>query len=135
MKTLIAPVLLSSMLFALLSPSVFAASETEIKPLLTKELADIAGKEGVMLTVTYAPGAKGSVHRHNAHTFVYVLEGSVIMQLKGKEPVTLKPGDTFYEDPNDIHVVGKNASETEPAKFLVFFVKNKKADLVVPVKE
>lgn len=135
MKTLIAPVLLSSMLFALQSPSVFATSETEIKPLLTKELADIAGKEGVMLTVTYAPGAKGSVHRHNAHTFVYVLEGSVIMQLKGKEPVTLKPGDTFYEDPNDIHVVGKNASETEPAKFLVFFVKNKKADLVVPVKE
>jgi quercetin dioxygenase-like cupin family protein len=130
MKKLIAPVLIS-----LLSLNTLAASETEIKPLLTKEFADIAGKEGVMLTVTYAPGAKGSVHRHNAHTFVYVLEGSVIMQLKGKEPVTLKPGDTFYENPEDIHVVGKNASETEPAKFLVFFVKNKKADLVVPVKE
>jgi quercetin dioxygenase-like cupin family protein len=130
MKKFIAPLMLS-----LLSLNTFAASETEIKPLLTKEFADIAGKEGVMLKVTYAPGAKGSVHRHNAHTFVYVLEGSVIMQLKGKEPVTLKPGDTFYEDPNDIHVVGKNASATEPATFLVFFVKNQKADLVVPVKE
>lgn len=130
MKKLIAPVLMT-----LLSLNVFAANETDIKPLITKELADIAGKEGVMLTVTYAPGAKGSPHRHNAHTFVYVLEGSIIMQLKGKEPVTLKPGDTFYEDPNDVHLVGKNASDTEPAKFLVFFVKNKKADLVVPVKE
>ena len=130
MKKFIAP-----LLFTLLSVNVFAANETQIKPLLTKPFADIAGKEGVLLTVTYAPGAKGSVHRHNAHTFVYVLEGSITMQLKGKEPVTLKPGDTFYEDPNDIHVVGKNASDTEPAKFLVFFVKNKNADLVVPVKE
>lgn len=117
------------------SLNALAASETEIKPLLTKEFADIAGKEGVLLSVTYAPGAKGSVHRHNAHAFIYVLEGSVTMQLKGKEQVTLKAGDTFYEDPNDIHVVGKNASATEPAKFLVFFVKNKNADLVVPVKE
>lgn len=130
MKKIILPLLVM-----LCSLNAFAANDTEVKPLLTKEFADIPGKEGVVLTVTYAPGAKGSVHRHNAHTFVYVLEGSVIMQLKGKEPLTLKVGDTFYENPDDIHVVGKNASATEPAKFLVFFVKNKNTDLVIPVKE
>ena len=77
-----------------------------------------------MLIVEYAPGAEDPVHRHNAHAFVYVLEGSVVMQVKGGEPVTLQPGQTFYEGPNDIHVVGRNASKTEASKFLVVFVKN-----------
>jgi quercetin dioxygenase-like cupin family protein len=74
------------------------------------------------------------VHRHNANAFVYVLEGSVIMQVKGSEPITLHPGQTFYEGPDDIHVVGRNASKTEPAKFLVVFVKNKGAPILTPVQ-
>ncbi len=87
-----------------------------------------------MLTVEFAPGSSGSVHRHNAYTFVYVLEGSVVMQVKGGQQVTLGPGGTFYESPKDIHTVGRNASSTEPAKILVFFVKQKGAPLSVPVK-
>ena len=87
-----------------------------------------------MLIVEYPPGGADPVHRHNAHAFVYVLEGSVIMRVKGQEPVTLRPGQTFYEGPNDIHVVGRNASKTEPAKFLVVLVKNKGAPLLTPVE-
>ena len=111
-----------------------AADSTKVIPLVVKELTGIAGKEAVMLTVEYAPGASDSVHRHNAHTFVYVLEGSVVMQVKGGEPVTLGPGQMFYESPEDIHTVGKNASSAKPAKFLVVFVKNKGAPTLVPVK-
>ena len=87
-----------------------------------------------MLIVEYPPGGADPVHRHDAHAFVYVLEGSVIMQLKGSDPVTLRPGQTFYEGPDDIHVVGRNASQTEPAKFLVVFVKNKGAPILTPVQ-
>jgi quercetin dioxygenase-like cupin family protein len=87
-----------------------------------------------MITVVYPPGASDTIHRHNAHAFVYVLEGSVVMQVKGGKEVTLTPGQTFYEGPNDIHVVGRNASTTKPAKFLVFLVKNKDAPVLVPVK-
>ena len=86
-----------------------------------------------MLTVEYAPGASSGKHRHNAHTFVYVLEGAIVMQSQG-EAVTLGPGQTFYESPEDIHSVSKNASDSHPAKFLVFFVKEKAAPPVVPVQ-
>jgi len=88
----------------------------------------------VMLTVEYPPGASSAEHRHNAHTFVYVLEGSVIMQVKGGDPVTLGPGQTFYESPDDVHTVSRNASTTKPAKFLVLFVKEKGAPASVPAK-
>jgi len=87
-----------------------------------------------MITVVYPPGASDPIHRHNAHAFVYVLEGSIVMQVKGGKEVTLTPGQTFYEGPNDMHVVGRNASTTKPAKFLVFLVKNKDAPVVIPVK-
>jgi quercetin dioxygenase-like cupin family protein len=108
--------------------------DTKVVPLLTKELAGIAGKEATMLTVEYAPGASSSKHRHNAHTFVYVLEGSIVMQVAGGKETTLGPGQTFYESPDDIHAVSKNVSATQPAKFLVFFVKDKGAPASVPVK-
>lgn len=111
-----------------------AAQDAKVTPLMNKDLAGIAGKEGTMVTVEYAPGASSAEHRHNAHTFVYVLEGSVVMQVKGGKEVTLGPGQTFYESPEDIHSVSRNASATKPAKFLVFFVKDKGAPGTVPVK-
>ena len=110
------------------------AQGAKVTPLMTKELADIPGKEALMITVEYPPGGKDPVHRHNAHAFVYVLEGSVVMQLKGGKPVTLTAGQTFYEGPDDVHVVSRNASSTQPAKFVVFFVKDKGAPVLVPVK-
>jgi len=110
------------------------AQDTKVTPLMTKELSDIAGKEGMLVTVEYAPGAASTEHRHNAHVFVYVLEGSVVMQVKGGSPVTLGPGQTFHESPSDVHTVSKNASATKPAKFLVFFVKDKGAPPTVPAK-
>ena len=111
-----------------------AAQTTKVTPLLSRELSDIAGKEAAMIAVEYAPGAADPIHRHDAHVFVYVLEGSVVMQVQGGAPVTLRPGQTFYEGPNDIHLVGRNASSTEPAKFLAFFVKNNGAPILSPVK-
>jgi quercetin dioxygenase-like cupin family protein len=110
------------------------AQEPKVAPLLTRELTDIPGKEVLMLTVAYAPGGADSVHRHNGHAFVYVLEGSVVEQVKGQQPVTLTAGQTFYEGPEDIHVVGRNASQTRPAKIVVVLMKNKGAPAVVPVK-
>ena len=114
-----------------LSP-VSALGQTKATPLLSKELTGITGKEGVMLVVEYPPGVASPSHRHNAFTFVYVLEGSVTMAVKGGTPVTLGPGETFYESPDDIHSVSKNASDTKPAKILVFFVKDKGAPGSVP---
>jgi quercetin dioxygenase-like cupin family protein len=113
-------------------PSV--ADNPKVTPLMTKELSGLPGKEGVMLTVEYPPGGSSSKHRHNAHTFVYVLEGSIVMQVEGGKSVTLGPGQTFYESPDDIHTVSKNASDTLPAKFLVVFVKDKGNPASVPVK-
>ena len=110
------------------------AQEATVTPLRTKERADIPGREALMVTVQYAPGQSSAVHRHNAHTFVYVLEGSVMMQVKGGAPVTLTPGQTFYEGPDDIHVVSRNASTTKPAKFLVLFVKMKGAPVSLPAQ-
>ena len=102
-----------------------AQEPPKVTTLFSRDLSNIPGKEGAMLIVEYPPGGVDPVHRHNANAFVYVLEGSIIMQVKGAEPVTLHPGQTFYEGPDDIHVVGRNASKTEPAKFLVVFIKTK----------
>jgi quercetin dioxygenase-like cupin family protein len=111
-----------------------AAQSTKVSPVISRDLAGMAGKEGVLLVVEYAPGAVDFVqHRHDANVFVYVLEGSVVMQVKGGEPVTLRPGETFHEGPSDTHVVGRNASATEPARFLAFFVKDKGAPILTPV--
>ena len=110
------------------------AQEAAVTPLMTKELADIPGKEALMITVQYPPGSSDAVHRHNAHTFVYVLEGSVVMQVKGGKQVTLTPGQTFYEGPDDVHVVSRNASSTKPARFLVLLLKDKGAPVLVPAQ-
>jgi quercetin dioxygenase-like cupin family protein len=110
------------------------AQEPKVTSLMSKDLMDLPGKEGLVITVEYAPGGSDSIHRHDAHTFLYVLEGSVVMQVKGEKETTLTPGQTFYEGPNDVHVVARNASSTKPAKFLVFFVKNKGAPVLLPVK-
>ena len=126
--------LLAGALLLSFAGSVAAQETTKVTTLMSRDLSDIPGKEGDMLIVEYAPGAVDPVHRHNADAFVYVLEGSVVMQVKGGEPVTLQPGQTFYEGPNDIHVVGRNASKTEPAKFLVVFIKNKGAPILTPVE-
>ncbi|HEX4274220.1 MAG TPA: cupin domain-containing protein [Bryobacteraceae bacterium] len=117
-----------------LAASALLGQDARVTPLITKDLPGVPGKEGSMLTVEYAPGASSAVHRHNASTFVYVLEGSVVMQVKGGREVTLGPGQTFYESPDDIHTVSKNASATKAAKFLVFFVKEKGAPGTVPAK-
>ena len=108
------------------------SKEAKVAPLMSKDLKDFPGKEGVMITVEYPPGSTDPVHRHNAHAFIYVLEGSIVMQVKGGKEVTLTPGQTFYEGPDDVHVVGRNASQTKPAKFVVFLVKDKGAPLFVP---
>jgi len=105
-----------------------------VTPLMTKSLDEYPGKEAVMITVEYPPGAADPVHRHNAYGFIYVQEGSVVMQVKGGKEVTLGPGETFYEGPNDVHMVGRNASQTQPAKFLVLLLKNKGAPILVPEK-
>ena len=118
---------------AFLIAGTLIAQDAKVTPLMSKDLAEFPGKEGLMITVVYPPGASDPIHRHNAHAFVYVLEGSVVMQLKGGKEITLTPGQTFYEGPNDIHTVGRNASSTKPAKFIVFLVKDKGAPVLVPV--
>jgi len=110
------------------------AQDAKITELMSKDLPEFPGKEGLMITVEYPPGHSDPVHRHYAHAFLYVLEGSVVMQVKGGKEVTLTPGQTFYEGPNDIHVVGRNASKTKPAKFVVFLVKEKGAPVLVPAQ-
>jgi quercetin dioxygenase-like cupin family protein len=119
---------------ALLARHAMAAPEAVVTTMMTKDLTDIPGKEAVMLTVTYPPGAVDPVHRHNADAFVYVLEGSVVMAVKGGEETTLKAGQTFYEGRNDVHTVGRNASSTKPAKFVVVLVKDKGAPVFVPTQ-
>ncbi|HVZ94499.1 MAG TPA: cupin domain-containing protein [Phycisphaerales bacterium] len=109
--------------------------DIKVTELMTKDLPEMAGKEGMMITVEYPPGGQDPVHRHHAHAFVYVLEGSIVMQVKGGKEVTLHPGETFYEGPDDLHTVGKNASQTKPAKFVVFLVKNKDAPVLVPEQQ
>ena len=108
--------------------------DAKVTPLLSKDLTSLRGKEIEMISVEYAPGGVDPVHTHHAQALVYVLEGSIVMQVKGGQPVTLTPGQTFYEGPNDIHVVGRNASQTAPARFVVFLVKDKDAPIFVPAK-
>jgi quercetin dioxygenase-like cupin family protein len=110
------------------------AQEAKVTQLLSKDLTNIPGKEGLMLIVEYPPGNTDDMHRHNAHGFIYVLEGSIVMQVRGGKETTLTAGQTFYEGPDDVHIVGRNASKTKPAKFVVFFVKEKGAPVVVPAK-
>jgi quercetin dioxygenase-like cupin family protein len=122
------------LVLALLIAGAAFAQDAQVTTLMSKDLPEYPGKEGMMITVVYPPGASDPIHRHNAHAFVYVLEGTVVMQVKGGKELTLTPGQTFYEGPNDIHVVGRNPSTTKPAKFLVVFVKNKDAPVLTPVK-
>jgi len=122
-------------LAALLMLAAVPAKAADVKELFAIDLADYPGKEGRMIEVSYPPGAQDVVHRHDAHAFVYVLEGQIVMQLKGKPAVTLKAGQTFYEGPNDVHVVGRNASNTEPARFVVVLLKGKGAPIFTPAKE
>jgi len=107
-------------------------AETKVTPLITRDLQGIPGKEGAMLTVDYPPGGWDPVHRHHASVFVYVLKGSVVMQVKGHAPVTLKAGQSFFEGPDDVHIVGRNASQTASARFVAFFVKDKTTPFVMP---
>jgi quercetin dioxygenase-like cupin family protein len=123
----------SSMLMAQKSVTPPMARET-ITPLITKDLAGFPGEQALMYTVDFPPGFSSPIHRHNAQVFVYVLEGSVVMQVRGQKELTLVPGQSFYEDPNDIHVVSRNASSTKPAKFLVVLINKKGAQLVIPAK-
>ncbi|WP_322997984.1 cupin domain-containing protein [Castellaniella sp.] len=109
--------------------------EAQVTQVLSKALADYPGKEVTVITVDYPPGSVDPVHRHDAHAFVYVLEGSIVMGLEGGQKVTLNPGDTFYEGPNDIHTVGRNASNTKPAKFLVMLVKKQGAPILIPTEQ
>jgi quercetin dioxygenase-like cupin family protein len=110
------------------------AQQPKVTELMSKDLPENPGKEMLMITVEHAPGGSSPIHRHNAHAMVYVLEGSVVMQVKGGKQVTLTPGQTFYEGPDDVHVVDRNASSTKPAKFLVFLIKDKGAPALVPVE-
>jgi len=118
----------------LLTGGTSLAQEAVVTALMSRDLLERPGKELSMITVEYAPGGVDPIHRHNAHALVYVLEGSIIMQVKGGQQVTLIPGQTFYEGPGDVHVVGRNASRTQKAKFLVFLVKDKGAPILVPEK-
>jgi len=110
------------------------AQQAKVTTLMSKDLAENPAKEVLMITVEYAPGGSDPIHRHNAHAMVYVLEGSIVMQVKGGKQVTLTPGQTFYEGPQDVHVVGRNASTSKPAKFLVVLVKDKGAPILTLVE-
>src|SRR5215470_14898174 len=119
-------------LFLVSSPLI--AEDAKVTSLMSKPVPDNPGKELLMISVEYPPGASDRLHRHNAQALLYVLEGSVTMGVNGEKPVTLTAGQTFYEGPNDVHTVGRNASKTMPAKFLVLLLKNKNAPVLIPVK-
>lgn len=116
-------------------PAASQAPHASVTSLTSKDLPEFPGKEVLMITVDYPPGSVDPIHRHNAHAFIYVLEGSITMQVKGGKEVTLTPGQTFYEGPDDVHVVGRNASSSRPAKFVVFFIKDQGAPVLVPAPE
>jgi len=122
------------LVLACLISGTLVAQEAKVTELLSKDLTSLPGKEGLMITVEYPPGSSDPIHRHNAQAFVYVLEGSIVMQVRGGKERTLTPGQTFYEGPDDVHVVGRNASQTKPAKFVVFLVKDKGAPVLVRAK-
>jgi quercetin dioxygenase-like cupin family protein len=117
---------------AWLTPAWLSAQEIKVTPLLSKDLTGFPGREGTLITVVYPPGGSETIHRHNAQVFVYVLQGSVVMQVRGGKEMILTAGQTFYESLTDIHVIGRNASKTEPAKFIAFFVKDKGAPTHIP---
>ena len=119
---------------AVLTAPAHAAPQPIVVPMMQKDLADVPGKEVLMLSVEYPPGAVESIHRHDAYAFIYVLEGSIVEQVRGGKEVTLTPGQTFYEGPNDVHIVGRNSSTTKPAKFVVVMVKKQGVDAVLPAK-
>jgi quercetin dioxygenase-like cupin family protein len=125
---------LAALISLVLTTGVAAAQEPAVSTIMTKDLADTPGKEVVMFTVEFPPGWADPVHRHDAQGFIYVLEGSIVMQVKGGQEVTLAPGQGFYEGPIDVHTVGRNVSKTKPAKFLVVLIKKKGAPVLVPVK-
>jgi len=136
--TLVALVLLSLMTGTAMAQQAKApqanAPQAKVTSLMSKDLPEAPGKEALMILVEYPPGSSDPSHRHNAHAIVYVLEGSIVMQVKGGKQVTLTPGQTFYEGPDDVHVVGRNASKTKPAKFVVVLIKDKSAPVVVPAE-
>lgn len=123
------------LILAWLTPIALPAQQAKVTEIMSKDLADFPGKEGLMITVDYPPGSVDPVHRHFADAFVYVLQGSIVMQVKGGLEVTLSAGQSYYEGPNDVHVVGRNASKTEPAKFVVFLLKQKGAPVFVPAND
>jgi quercetin dioxygenase-like cupin family protein len=125
---------ISLLLLSLMTSAVRGAQELNIVTVMSKDLVGLPGKEVLMITVEYPPGWSDPVHRHNAQGFVYVLEGAVVMQVKGGKEVTLTPGQSFYEGPDDVHVVGRNASTDKPAKLLIVLLKDKGAPVLVPVK-
>ncbi|KQU83110.1 MULTISPECIES: cupin domain-containing protein [Ensifer] len=114
--------------------AIAADDGARVTPLMSKDLQDYPGKEGLMLSVEYQPGGSSPIHRHDAHAFVYVLEGSIVMQVKGGKEVTVAPGETYYESPSDIHLISRNASTTSPARFVVVLLKKKDAPAVMPVQ-
>ena len=122
------------LVFVCLASSALMAQEAKVTELMSKDLTNLSGKEGLMITVEYPPGSVDPIHRHNAHAFIYVLEGTIVMQVRGGKETTVTAGQTFYEGPDDVHVVGRNASKTKPAKFVVVFVKDKGAPVLVPAK-
>ncbi len=126
--------LLTAVPASVLTVAPASAEEPALATLMTRVLAGAPGKEVTMFTVEFPPGWADPVHRHDAQGFIYILEGSVVMQVRGGQEVTLTPGQAFYEGPTDIHVVGRNVSQTEPAKFLVVLIKRKGAPVLVPVK-
>jgi len=125
--------LVALVLLCLMTGTVMA-QEPKITVLMSKDLPENPGREVLVITVEHAPGGSTAIHRHDAHAFAYVLEGSVVQQMKGGQQITVTPGQTFYEGPDDVHVVDRNASDTKPAKFLVVLIKNKGALALVPVK-
>jgi len=129
------PVCFWASLAALLMRAAVPAAAADVKDLFAIDLPDSPGTEGRMIEVSYPPGAHDMVHRHDAHAFVYVLEGTIVMQLKGHPAVTLSAGQTFYEGPTDVHVVGRNASTTAPARFVVVLLKAKGATILTPVQD
>jgi quercetin dioxygenase-like cupin family protein len=112
-----------------------AAPQSSRKVLMTKDLADFPGKEALVYLIDYPPGTNNLPHRHDAHVFLHILSGQLNAQVKGGELTVLNPGDTYYESPNDIHIVSRNPSSTTPAKAILFMVHNKGAALSTPVKE
>jgi quercetin dioxygenase-like cupin family protein len=133
MKVPVTTTLVALVLLSLMTGTAMAES-AKVTSLMSKDLPESPGKEALMIMVEYPPGSSDPSHRHNAHALLYVLEGSVVMQVKGGKQVTLTPGQTFYEGPDDVHVVGRNASKTKPAKFVVVLIKDKGAPVLVPVE-